>query len=178
MKKIFRVLKFYLLKLKYISNKNIKLPKIMQLPINSNIEIAKNAVAQIKKIGINSNVNIRIREGAFFSIGSGCFFNNNCIITCRKNIKIGNNVIFGPNVAVFDHDHNYFLKEDRKKQFLCEDIVIEDNVWIGANVTILKGSYIMKNSVIAAGSIVNGLVDENVIYYNPIQKKEKKIEFE
>lgn len=56
--------------------------------------------------------------------------------------------------------------------------MIEDNVWIGANVMILKGSYIMKNSVIAAGSIVNGLVDENVVYYNPIQKKEKKIEFD
>jgi acetyltransferase-like isoleucine patch superfamily enzyme len=42
-------------------------------------------------------------------------------------------------------------------------VVIEDNVWIGAGVTILKGVTIGKNAVIAAGSVVTKNVAPNTI---------------
>ncbi|MEC4727735.1 hypothetical protein HWQ46_19500 [Shewanella sp. D64] len=43
-----------------------------------------------------------------------------------------------------------------------KDVVIHDNVFIGANVVILKGTTIGKNSVISAGSVVSGEVKEDV----------------
>lgn len=50
--------------------------------------------------------------------------------------------------------------------FLCffkkkieEKVVIEDDVWIGANVTILPGSYISKATIIAANSVVNKFIE-------------------
>jgi maltose O-acetyltransferase len=42
-------------------------------------------------------------------------------------------------------------------------VVIEDNVWIGDRVTILKGSKIGKNSVVAAGAVVAGEFPANVV---------------
>lgn len=42
-------------------------------------------------------------------------------------------------------------------------IVIEDNVWIGANVTILDGVKIGSGSVVAAGAVVNKDVPQNTI---------------
>ncbi len=43
-------------------------------------------------------------------------------------------------------------------------IVVEDDVWIGANCVILEGAYIRKGAVISAGSIVKGKLDEYGIY--------------
>ena len=44
-------------------------------------------------------------------------------------------------------------------------ITIEDNVWIGANVVVLTGVKIGKNSVIGAGSVVTKDIPENVIAF-------------
>ena len=71
-------------------------------------------------------------------MGENVFFNNNCVLTCKKKIQIGNNVIIGPNVCIFDHDHDY-KSPGRAVEFVCKEIKIEDNVWIGANACILKG---------------------------------------
>ena len=44
------------------------------------------------------------------------------------------------------------------------DIIVDDNVWIGANVTILRGVRIGTHSVIAAGSVVTHSVDAYSVY--------------
>ncbi|WP_440880896.1 acyltransferase [Tenacibaculum sp. C7A-26P2] len=69
---------------------------------------------------------------------------------------IGNYVGLGQNVVIAGLNHNY---EDVTKPILEQGvtknlIVIEDNVWIGANSVIVAGVTIGKNSVIAAGSVV------------------------
>lgn len=47
---------------------------------------------------------------------------------------------------------------------VAKAIVVEDGVFIGANVTILKGTYIGKNSIIGAGSVVTGKIPANEIW--------------
>ena len=78
----------------------------------------------------------------------------------RSQIIIGNKVMFGPEVAVLGGNHNtavlgqymYDVKEKRPDD--DEPIVIEDDVWIGARATILKGVRLQRGSIVAAGAIV------------------------
>ncbi|MEC0169774.1 acyltransferase [Paenibacillus graminis] len=166
---------FYKLKNMLFLNRNITFNNRILLPSSLNFEVHKNSEVELGKIIFNKNVSIRVRESAKLIIGTGVNFNNGCIITCRKHVNIGNNVLFGPNVMVFDHDHDYLAK-DYTNTFKLGQIIIEDNVWIGANVIILKDTIIKKNSVIAAGTVVRGTVQENSIVYNRreiIQKKKQ-----
>ena len=100
---------------------------------------------------VRRNSNLTARGGGKLLIGNNCFFNYNDTITAHKLIEIGNYVTIGPNVCIFDHDHSF---KDGKQEFVCEKIIIEDRVWIGAGCIILKGVTIGKGSVIAAGTVV------------------------
>ena len=166
LKKMKRYILYYkiLKKYKKMSNINIEQQKL----ISNNFELSLDRISKVKigkELMVNTNVAIRCRENAELTIGERVFFNNNCVLTCRKKIFIGNNVNFGPNVLIFHHDHN-FRDPHRNNKFICDEIVIEKNVWVGGNVCILKGSHIGENSVIAAGAVVNCNVPSNSIYYS------------
>jgi galactoside O-acetyltransferase len=72
-------------------------------------------------------------------------------------IVLGNDVAIGPNVVIRASNHEYKQKNIRINQqgHRGGKIEIEDDVWIGANVTVLPNVQIGKGSVIAAGSVVN-----------------------
>lgn len=112
-----------------------------------------------------------ISDGGNIIIDDGVFMNSNCNITSMSKIHIKNNVSIGPNVCIFDHDHDYI----NKGKFLCDEIVIENNVWIGANSVILKGTTIGENCVIGAGSVIKGTIKPNTIVYNRIENIERHI---
>ena len=158
---------------KYNKLKGFKI-EYLDIPINSNLDIAPTAKGYIKKLTVNENVNLRIRNNSRLEIESDVYFNNGCILTCRDFIKIGSKCSFGPNVMIFDHDHD-INADDYRNKYISKEIIIGNNVWIGANSIILKGTTIGDNSVIAAGSIVKGNIPQNVIYYNQITPRIKKI---
>lgn len=109
-------------------------------------------------------------SGGQMKIGT-CFFNQGCYVTSLKRIEIGNNCLFGPNVTIVDHDHDYrFLNTKRGSEYICKDILIGQNVVVGANTVILKGSIIGDNSIIGASSVVSGVVHANSIYYSKHEK--------
>lgn len=109
-------------------------------------------------------------SGGNMKIGT-CFFNQGCSITCLKSIEIGNNCLFGPNVVIVDHDHDYrVLNTKRGSKYICKKVIIGDNVVVGANSIILKGSIIGDNSMIGAGSIVTGTIPPNSLYYTRHEK--------
>jgi acetyltransferase-like isoleucine patch superfamily enzyme len=67
-------------------------------------------------------------------------------------IELGKNVRIGWNVQLISRNHNIYdpnIVEKRKK------IVINDNCWIGANSVILPGVKLGKNTIVAAGAVVN-----------------------
>lgn len=112
-------------------------------------------------------------HGGVLQIGNNVGFNTNCIISSHDNIFIGNNVEIGPNVCIYDHDHDVKCEGGIKSgNFITDPVSIGDNAWIGANVVILRGTKIGKNCIIAAGSIVKGEIPDNSTY---IQKREKVI---
>ena len=83
-----------------------------------------------------------------------------CIEAAETTIDIGNKVLIGPSVIIRGGDHNYSVigrcmydvKEKKKGDDL--PVVIEDDVWIGSRVTILKGVRVGRGSIIGAGSVV------------------------
>lgn len=114
-------------------------------------------------------------SGGQLKIGT-CFFNQGCCVTSLKRIEIGNNCLFGPNVTIVDHDHDYrFLNTKRGSEYICKDVLIGENVVVGANTVILKGSIIGENSIIGAGSIVSGVVAANSIYYSKHEKVQRSL---
>lgn len=131
---------------------------------NVEVEIANTAQAYVhKRATFRNRCVIRVRDEAKLSIGEFTNFNNGCVITARESIKIGDRVSFGPNVMIFDNDHD-FRQTDYMHHFVTAPIVIEDDVWVGANVTILKGAIIRKGAVIGANSVVRGEVAEDSVY--------------
>jgi acetyltransferase-like isoleucine patch superfamily enzyme len=62
-----------------------------------------------------------------------------------------------------------------KEHFLSSPVIIGDNVWVGANCVILRGTVIGDNCVIAAGSVVKGNVESNMLYYQERTIKNKLI---
>lgn len=150
---------------KYTFYKKVIIYKQNRLCHHIDLQIDKKSIVVIHEgLKTEKNVSIKCRENAKLGIGKNVFFNNNCVITCRNKIVIDDDVIVGPNVIVFDHDHDY-KSENRKSSYVCKEIHIGKNVWIGANACILKGSNIGDNTVIAAGVIVNGDIPDNCIYF-------------
>ena len=99
------------------------------------------------KVGNNSNI------GSYSYIG------------CSGYIEIGNDVMMGPRVNLMAENHNYSdLNLSMKSQGISRSfIIIEDNVWIGVNSTILAGVRIGSGSIIAAGAVVTKDVPKNSI---------------
>lgn len=120
-----------------------------------------------KKVAIRGNTEIFADNGKII-IGNSSFINKNCMIVSHDNIKIGENVSIGPNVCIYDHDH------DGNGNFIVKPIKIGNNVWIGAGSIILKGVTIGKNVIIAAGSVITKDIPDNVNIY---QKRNSEIKY-
>ena len=85
-------------------------------------------------------------------------------------IKIGNNVMIGAQSMIIDTDfhHSDPNKRHDRTDIPARPIIIEDNVFIGANCTILKGITIGENSVIGAIRVViNSMPKNSIVIGNP-----------
>lgn len=91
-------------------------------------------------------------------------------IVCRDKVTIGNNIKLGGNVVIYDTDfHSQSYKEriaspEIYDNVKTKEVIIRDNVFIGAHSIILKGSIIGQNSIIGAGSVVSGTIPSNEIW--------------
>ena len=117
----------------------------------------------------------RSSESEIF-IGNNVVINNNCSIEALSKVTIQDNVLIGINCAILDNDgHDLAIDKRLLGTPKCAEIIIEKNVFIGDNVTILKGVIIGENSVIGNGSIVTKSIPANVIAVGNPAKNIKKI---
>jgi len=125
-------------------------------------ELSKFRVMYYNKIGcvIHKNVaispNVRIRGR--FEIGEGSSIAQNCSISGEcVGVFVGKNVMIAPNVVIVTFNHGFeSLEIDMAKQInTVATVIIEDNVWIGANCSIAKGVKIGTGAIIGANSFVN-----------------------
>ena len=116
---------------------------------------------------VKSNMERNGKKGnvGFLKIGKNCFFNESCSITAMQKVEIGDDCIFGENVHIYDHNHNYKDPDNliRCQGFSCGNVKIGQNCWIGTNAVILKGVTIGNNSIVQAGTVVYKNVPENSV---------------
>ena len=103
-------------------------------------------------------------EDAEIHIGSYTCFGENDIIVARRKVTIGERCIIAPNVVFYDHDHKYD-DSGYTTGYKYDEIVIGNHVWIGANVTVLKGTRIGDNCVVGAGCVLKGEIPSNTMIY-------------
>lgn len=95
-------------------------------------------------------------------------------IGCSGKITIGKNVMFGPKCSLFAENHIFSDKDKSIKSqgVKQKGIIIEDDCWIGSNVTILDGVTIGAHSVIGANSLITKDVGPGSIV---VDKRNKEI---
>ena len=165
--KISRGLSFYATTLvaKILHGNKLKVDGMFRKKHDTQIILSDNGIMQFgKSVAFQRNVSLT-SVGGVLTVGSGVSFNRNCIVICRKEITIGNHVIFGPGVTIYDHDH-IFSDEGILPGYKHGSVIIDDGCWIAANVTILRNTHIGKGCVIGAGTTVKGDIPPHSLVTN------------
>ena len=105
----------------------------------------------------------RCDYGYNIEIGENFYSNYNLIILDCAPVKIGDNVLIGPNVSIYTAGHPLHYEIRNQEYEYAFPIIIGDNVWIGGNVVINPGVSIGENSVIGSGSVVTKDIPKNII---------------
>ena len=171
----------------YSLGKNVRIQalKVLTAENTSTLSIGNNTV-------IYENAKLEAFGSAELSIGENSVIGD-ARISSRKKITIGKNFLTSWNVFIQDFDPhpvngalraaqvdsmslNFFPSFDEKPapvsfdfDFPSDEITIGNNVWLGANVTILKGAHIGDNCIVATGAVVlKGHYESNtIIAVNP-----------
>ena len=181
MKRIFKrllyIIKMILLKIYYSESIIIKgkYSKISIKSINA-LDIKKGTIFLGNSITIEEYSKIGVRDNGIINIGNNFFANHNLMCVCHKKIDIGNNVSIGPNVCIYDHDHDFNQNGKINDKYKTGKIIIGNNVWIGAGCIILRDTIIGDNCVIGAGTIVKGNIPNNSLVTSNRNMKITKLE--
>jgi len=118
---------------------------------------------------IDSFVKIKPAGGAGqVMIGADCAINSGTVIYTGNGVRIGDAVLIAANCTLAPTNHAFADPSRRiRDQGFQESrggIVIEDDVWLGANVVVLDGAVVGTGSIVAAGSVVRGRLEPHSIY--------------
>jgi len=94
--------------------------------------------------------------GGKLEIGDKVGINYGTSITAQSLVTIGTNCRIGQCCLIMDTD--WHTLDDYDKRPPGDPIVLEENVWLAAHVTILKGVTIGRNAIVSAGSVVTSNV--------------------
>ena len=129
-----------------------------------------------EKVRAHTGTKLSVTPNGCLAIGDNTKFNYNCIVVARECIEIGKGVEFGPNVLIYDHDHDFRVEGGLKAGlFKTAPVIIGDNSWIGAGTIILRGSQIGKNCVIGAGCVVSDSIPDNTVLIQERFNKTKQL---
>lgn len=109
------------------------------------------------EIGTNVFIheNVLVRSFNYsISIGENTTINRNTVV--EGQVTIGANCSIAPNVVIVGQNHNFSDKSQiiKAQGNSSKGIVIQDDVWIGANASILDGVTIGEGAIVAAGAVV------------------------
>lgn len=98
------------------------------------------------------------------TIRARTYVNRNTIVMATEKVEIGADCLIGPNCYITDTDHGIAAGELMRAQPLrTKPVLIGDGVWLGANVSVLKGVKIGDGAVIGAGSVVSADIAPHMI---------------
>ena len=145
--------------------------------------VSKSGVGNV----IKYNADIWVTDGGYLEIGDNCtiqnyafialtmpkpriILGNNVVVgrfsmlTNKNLIKIGNDVLIGAYVQIIDTDHGFAANQIiREQKAEIGEVVIGNDVWIGAGAKILKDVHIGDGAIIGANAVVTKDVPPNAI---------------
>ena len=137
-------------------------------------QLEKMLGAKGEKVWIAKTFNCDNGKNIF--IGDNFTGNYNLTILDIREVKIGDNVMIGPNVLITTVGHPLSPKGRRAHLAIAKPVEIGDDVWIGGNVTILPGVKIGRNVVIGAGAVVSHDIPDNSVAVGVPARVVKQIE--
>jgi acetyltransferase-like isoleucine patch superfamily enzyme len=105
-------------------------------------------------IAMQQGVVLSVSKNAILRVGNNSAFNERVTIHSKESITINDNCRIGWNVQIFDTGFHYMINKG-KLAYRNAPVVIENNVWIGNGVSIMKGTYLPAYTVVASNSLVN-----------------------
>jgi serine acetyltransferase len=107
-----------------------------------------------KLISHTATLALSTAPGATLDIGERVFINFGCTLGATQLIRIGPRCAIGSHAVIIDNDFHTVDPERRYVVPPSAPIILEENVWLGARVVVLRGVTIGAHSVIGAGSVV------------------------
>ena len=105
---------------------------------------------KIKSVGGQGNIRI----------GKRCYINSGCVLYSGNGISIGNDVLIAANCTLAPVNHAFHDRHRLIREQGFSDsrggIIIEEDVWVGANSVLLDGAVLRRGCVVAASSLVRG----------------------
>lgn len=156
-----------------IFGRNITIRHPKKIFIGNNVVIDDNCVLDAKgssnkgiiigdNVVISRNTVLSCKDGSI-EIGNNVNFAINCIVHSESNVEIGENTLIASFCYIIGGGMHRFERTDIpiiQQGSISKGIVIEKNVWLGADVKVLDGVRIGKDSIIGTGAVVNADIPE------------------
>jgi acetyltransferase-like isoleucine patch superfamily enzyme len=115
---------------------------------------ANGSVAFGRKCVLDHGATIECRGSLV--VGARTVFGHHVTIGVREMVTIGDDCLIAELVSIRDHDHEFHDVDRpmRQQGTLTSPVVIEDDVWIGAKATIVRGVRIGRGSIVGANAVV------------------------
>lgn len=155
----------------YGNNLRIKKMPFVYITKNASIKIGNNVTLNSDNNYYHINMHSRVklmadRSGAIIEIGDNSRIHGSCIHAYKK-IIIGKNCLIAANCQIIDGNGHDISMENPKNRINtigdAREVIIKDNVWVGANSIILPGVTIGQGSIVSASSVVIKDVPEKCI---------------
>lgn len=169
---LFSVLKFGFLKVFHF--RNCFYEGIQRFSPNTEVIISEQGTIRLgKHVRAHRRSKLLAFNSGVLKIGSNTALGNGVSINCMDSITIGEGVQIGPDVKIYDHDHDFRVQGGiRAEKFRTAPVKIGDNSWIGCNVVILMGTTLGENCIVGAGSVLKGQYPANSVI---VQKRNTEV---
>ncbi len=160
-----------------VFGRNMAIRNPSKIFVGSRVVIDDNVVLDAKGIGtgrieigdevVISRNNILSCKGGTIKVGNHTNIAQNCLIHSEECVRIGSEVIIAAYTYIVGGGNHDYSRLDipiiRQPNLSRGGIMVEDNVWIGARVTILDGVTVHSGAVVGAGAVVTEDVPENCV---------------
>lgn len=149
----------------FLHNSKSSIHQSFKLGTNNVLDISPDAIFNFdENVTLNQNNFITVKQNACLKIGKNTYITR-ATISCLGEIEIGENCILGEGMKLFDHNHKHTQNpfSVSKTEFNIGKIKIGNNVWTGANVTILKDVTIGDNVILGANTLIFKDVPDNSV---------------
>lgn len=160
---LFSGLKFGILKMFHF--RHFSFEGIQRFSPNTEVVIADKGTIRLgKHVRAHRRSKLLAFRNGVLELGSNTALGNGVSINCMERIIIGEDVQIGPDVKIYDHDHDFRVPGGiRAEKFKTAPVEIGANSWIGCNVVILMGTTLGENCIVGAGSVLKGQYPANSV---------------